>query len=292
MREHLVDKLRFWKRKPAETPEPESPVIKRFNVQPRTDVGTQGLPDDPDLAARVAATRRRRETLVNELRTAQSASDDDNRWKSEVTFIDQALGEIAGDLALIEVRIGVPGEALPAVPISGIAVTLEPVVSVQFDIGDEAFCYAEPIDWAERGTQLARSELNLESGDPSKLIPEHLNRVRAELVDHLQQSLFVFASDLRDRAIAGETMPAPTLLDLALPDATFGGWMDWSGHSPVEHKVAVERAHHVRELARLEDERAALLRDEARVAENLPFVNRRLAELDKELQALLQPEKG
>ena len=83
-----MDKFRFWKRKPADQPHADSPVIKKFNVSPRTDVGTQGLPADPENASRVAAMRRRRESIVNELEAARSANEPNNRWRQEIKLIE------------------------------------------------------------------------------------------------------------------------------------------------------------------------------------------------------------
>ena len=226
--------------------------------------------------------------MANELNAAEAASGPDNRWRSEIRLIDQALEEIAQDLSQVGSAPGEAGWPLPTIPVTEIEVALEPVVQVQLRIGESEFAYAEPIDWAERGSQLARSDLALERGDIAALVPVEYPGDRNALIDHLGQSLFVFASDLRDRALAGESMPAATLADLARPSQRFGGWLDWAGHSAIEQAWDSERSRLTGESERLIGERAALIADEAKVAEQLPFIRRRLAEIDKEIGALLE----
>src|SRR5699024_87992 len=130
-----------------------------------------GLPSDPAMATRLVALRRRREALVHDLAAAEEATLADNRWRTELALIAQAMTETARDLDEVGTHIAPPGSALPPTPITGIAVETEPVVRVAFLVGENRFRYAEEIDWAERGTQLARSELILEQGNAESLIP-------------------------------------------------------------------------------------------------------------------------
>jgi hypothetical protein len=280
-----MERLKFWQRRnPAQRP--DAPAITRFNIQPRTDVGPAGLPDNPNLAARLTALRRQRESILAEVAEAEEAFADDNRWRMEAGLIDQALAEIETDLLELGRQLSSPGQPLPATPVTEIAVDSEPVAQVRFWIGDASFAYAEEIDWAERGTQIARSELIRQSGDVSALIPVGLStEERAALTEHLEQSLFAFVSDVRDRALAAEALPAATLADLAKPSAEFGGWLDWLGNSPIHQRMEIERNRLEAEHARLSGEREALVKDQERKAELLPIARRRLAEIDRRIEA-------
>jgi hypothetical protein len=281
-----VDRLKFWKRRQPELPAVEPvPTIKRFNIQPRTDIGTLGLPTDPDKATRIAALRKRREARLHDVEAAEEAASASNRWRAQIALIDQAIEETDRDLAGIGASDGrVPGAALPATAITDIAVDTDPVPQVRFRVGDQEFRYAEEIDWAERGHQLARSELIRESGDIDALVPRNLPEDQQTTIrEHLQRSLFAFATDIRDRALGDQAAPHATLADLAKPSDEYGGWLEWGGHSPVQQAEETERTRLLVERDRLMTDRNRLIEDEAKTAENLPIARRRLADVDKEI---------
>jgi hypothetical protein len=284
-----VDRLKFWRRRQPEQPAIEPvPTIKRFNIQPRTDIGTLGLPTDPDMAIRLVALRKRREALAHDVESSIMATADDNRWRSESNLIEQAIHEIDNDLAEIDAAPpGPAGIALPATPITDVVVDVDPVARVQFRIGDTSFSYAEEIDWAERGTQVARSELIRDTGNVEGVIPATVpDDQRQALAEHLEQSLFVFASDLRDRALNNEPIPAATLADMARPSVEWGGWLDWLGQSAVEQERVATKARLFSERERLMSDRDRLMEDQNKIAENLPIARRRLAELDREIETI------
>jgi hypothetical protein len=107
------------------------------------------------------------------------------------------------------------------------------------------------------------------------------------LVEHLAASLFVFATDLRDRALNGQPLPtAPTLADLARPCDACGGWQDWHGTCPECQRRAWQRQHLDAEEERLRREREREEDERARLADRLPIARRRLAEVDAEIAAL------
>jgi len=282
-----VDRLKFWRPKePAPTVEP-LPVIKRFNIQPRTDVGTLGLPADPDLAARLVALRKRREALLHDVTSAEEAGAEHNRWRTEIALIDQAMDETERDLKEIGTTVGPAGTALPPAEITDISCETEPVVRVRFRIGADEFSYSEEIDWAERGHQLARSELIAEQGNIDALIPADFPASeRTAAQSHLERSLFAFASDIRDRTLNEQAVPSATLADLAKPSREYGGWLDWTGQSAIQSAHEAERNRLRAELERLQSERARLIEDEAKTAELLPIARRRLAELDRDIEAI------
>jgi hypothetical protein len=160
---------------------------------------------------------------------------------------------------------------------------------VTFSIDGEHFIYQEEIDWAERGFQLARGELLLQEGDPAALLPDAQPVGEADaLREHLTTSLFAFATDIRDRSLAGEPLPiSPTLADLAKPDPVDGGWLDWSGNS-------LRRAEKENALRTLEVEEQRLLADRARELDELarwedrlPIARRRLSEVDAQIAELV-----
>jgi hypothetical protein len=282
-----MERFKFWQRGKQAPSSEEPPVIKRFNIQPRTDTSPVGSPADPDQATRLAALRRQREAVLSEVAAAEAALAENNRWRAEIELIEQAIAETDEDLAALDHRSAPAGRQLPATPVSDLSVEVEPVARVRFRIGDEQFDYVEEIDWAERGTQIARSELIRQSGDPAALVtdpPDSAERDR--LADHLERSLFVFATDLRDRALAGEQLPAATLSDLARPSAEFGAWLDWSGNSPIRQRIEIERNRLEAERARLAGERQALIEDQEKMVELVPIARRRLLELDRIIDAI------
>ncbi len=284
-----MDRLKFWRRSQPEQPAIEPiPTIKRFNIQPRTDVGTLGLPTDPEKATRLVALRKRREALAHDVESATQAATDDNRWRAEIKLIVQAIHEIDADLAAINAaQPDPPGTPLPATPITDVSVDVGPVARVRFRIGDTLFSYAEEIDWAERGTQLARSELIRDSGSAEAIIPASVPAdQRPALLEHLGQSLFAFASDLRDRTLNREPLPNATLADLAQPSTEYGGWLDWLGQSAGKQEREATKSRLRFERERLMADRARLIEDQNKVAENLPIARRRLAELDREIDAI------
>jgi hypothetical protein len=281
-------RLQFWKRKTKPTPvQPEPATVKRFNVTPRSDVGSAGLPSDPDDAAKMQRLRRRREQLRNELEAAEAAGQEDNKWQREIRLIDQAIGEIEAERKQIGSETIAPGVLLDEVPIEDEVVDLTPSPAVRFRIRDDEFVFEEPAEWAERGFQVARVELEHVAGSVATLVPPGLVDVdRALLSNHLELSLFEFATELRDRALADEPFGNTTLRDLAQPDAEDGGWFDFLGNSPVRTAREAERAKLDAEIERLRSERATLATEQDKLAEEAPVIARRLAEVDREITAI------
>lgn len=280
--------LRFWKRE-SSTGEEQSaaPPIGKFGISPRTDVGAQSLPADPESAARIAALQKRREALEQELRVAEEAAEPDNQWRRQVALISEALEAVDREQATVAEVKGVPGAPLPSTPVAEVSMTMDPVATVRFRIGDTGFVYAEELDWAERGTQIARSDLHRDAGDVATLIPpDYPPDQCAALVEHLEGSLFTFATDLRDRTIEGQQMPDATLADMAEPATEFGGWLDWLGHSPVAQSRQYRLSQLRDEQNRLETERAQLLEEESKMIESIPVIRRRLADVEQQLARL------
>lgn len=287
---------RFWEREhnPSNQPTtadtelpPVAPNARGFHAPPPRDRTPSPAPS-PDDNDRLARLRRRREAVLYDVEQAESASQPDNPWQERIALLDEAIAAVDRDrraLAALPVKPGIP---VPPTPITNLRVSTETPASVSFEIGQERFIYDEDVDWAERGTQIVRPELVHRAGDPARLIPETVPEDRrGDLLDHLTASLFVFATDLRDRVLNDQPLPpAPTLADLACPCDECGGWQDWHGTCPECQRRTWRRQELDAEEIRLRSEREREAEERARLADRLPIARRRLAEVDAEISAL------
>jgi hypothetical protein len=291
-----VARWRFWERQdtsetaptlvPPATPE-VAPRARGFQPPPPRDLPTSSnlSAEDNDKLARL---HRRRDTVMFDVEQAESASAPDNPWNERIALLDEALEAVERDRKALASLPAQPGTPLPPTPITNVQVVPETPASVSYSIGPERFDYSEDIDWAERGTQLVKPELVHRSGDPAALVPpDGPDDQREALRDHLAASLFVFATDLRNRALNGNPLPeAPTLADLARPCDDCGGWRDWHGTCAEceRHSWRSQQLH--AEAERLRNERKQEEEERARLADRLPIARRRLAEVDAEIAAL------
>jgi hypothetical protein len=284
---------RFWE-KHEETEEPVEATIPG-----RTAIIGEPVPkplDSPapppfegvDRSQRFEQLKRRREGAMYDLSQAELALKDDNPWRQRVQLLTEALEAVERDLEELDnlPRREVP--SLPSTPIEILEVMAEEPAAISFRIGDQTFRYEEDLDWAERGGPVVHGELQHRSGDPEALVPKSVPaELQSELVDHLVDSLFVFATDLRDRALTGEPRPAaPTLADLARPCPKCGGWQDWRGNCSECKRRQWRRQQLEAEGERLDGERTAEIEDQAKWSERLPVARKRLAEIDAEIAAL------
>jgi hypothetical protein len=284
---------RFWEKR---TPDREAnqPVIPG-----RTATVGEPVPQPPPPAPpapltdterdkRLATLKKRREGALFDLGQAELALQEDNPWRRRIDLLTQALDSVESDREALKNLPKRPSHPLPAVPIEIQEVRTEEPPSVSFKICNEVFQHEEELDWAERGTTVVRGELQHRAGDPAALpMVEVPSELQSELADHLTDSMFAFATDLRDRALAGEPMPeAPTLADLAKPCPECGGWQDWKGHCPECTRRQWQRQQLDAEANRLDRERAAEIEEQAQWAERLPIARKRLADIDAELALL------
>lgn len=281
---------KFWKKVRLESPVPHNAPepTRRFSAKPRTDLAGVNTLLGTELVEKLRKLQRRREAVLFDVEQANLAALPENPWRERVKLLDDALAAVRADRDIARETSEAPGQTVIPAPITALTVSQGPPPAVSFDLMGEHFHYEEEIDWAERGFQLARGDLQLLTGNPDKLVPKLPgSEDPARLREHLTASLFVFASDLRDRYLAGEVLPTVVpLTDLARPDLDAGGWFDWKGHSAAAARKDHQLALLHDEEQRLLDERERELREEARWADRLPIARRRLMDVDAEIAAL------
>jgi len=244
-----------------------------------------------ELRRRLATLERRRTGTLYDIEQGELATKDDNPWKQRIGLLTEALQTVEDDYAAAETVVPGPHHLLPDTPIADIAVEFEDdVATVRYRVGDEVFVYEEPLDWAERGHQITRLELRHVAGEAVRLVPDDTpGDLREALVHHLQTSLFVLATVLRDRTLEEEPLPDHIVLaDLARPCPTCGGWTDYRGRCQNCALRAARLQELFRERTRLLNERAAEIEEQHRMAERLPLARRRLADIDAEIAAIRQ----
>lgn len=276
-----------WKRLFGKQPEPEreEPV-----VAPDASGIVRRVPRaaDPAMQQRLDALRRRHDMATYDLERAVSAREPENPWRERIALLERSLATIEDDLHALDALPILPGVPLPETPITGIEVDLEEPVSVSFAIGPERFLWEEEIDWDQRGGPVVKGQLQQRAGNVAALIPTSVPPDRREALSrHLEQSLNVFAIDLRDRALDGEPLPeAPTLADLARPCEACGGWRDWRGHCDECAARAYRRQTLNQEAARIAREQEAEEADRYKWSERLPVARKRLADIEADIAAL------
>jgi hypothetical protein len=260
-------------------------LAERLNLQARR-TGTS-----VDLHRRLTRLRNQQEQTRYDIAQGELALEDDNPWKQRVALLTETLETVEMDRELAEQVIPGPYAPVPPTPITDLDVAVENDVStVRYTVGDERFVFEEPLDWAERGHQIARTELARTAGETDAVMNFSVpGELRDELLRHLDHSLFVFATVLRDRQLDGEPMPADaTLADLAKPCPVCGGWMDYRDRCQYCARRKLRLQELFQERGQLLNERAAEIEEQHRVAERLPLARRRLADIEAEIAKLEQ----
>lgn len=280
---------------PGEPPQGTRPMTPSRAIPPHlaqaiekrsTSRGT-GPPPDPE-QRKLAGLRRKRVAILFDIEQGELAAAPDNPWTQRIALLTEAMVGVSDDLAgASQVEPG-PYHPVPATPIVIGTIDTGDAASVEFSVGGNHFTYTEDPDWAERGHQIARTELVRRSGDVESLVPgDTPGDLRDGLRAHLGDSLFVMASDLRDRALDGEPLPTePTLADHAAPCPVCGGWTDWRGTC----QTCARRNAHIMELKREEgrllDERVREAEERRRLIEGLPLARKRLRDVEADLARL------
>lgn len=295
--------LRFWKQdegtsEEAAEPDPREtarPAGVRLTMNQRplpphlaTLQGGAGSRPRLDGGALIAQLRHRRQDVLYEIEQGELAAGDENPWTERTELLTEALATVEDDIKALDNAPSQPYASLPETPITDIVVETGEPPNVSFTIAGQAFRYSEDLDWAERGHQVIRTELVRRAGDPAALVPaETPDELKPALAAHLTESLFAFASDLRDRALDGETLPTqPTLADLGRPCPDCGGWMEWGGVCQACARRKAERFRLMSERNDLLGKRAREADERSRLIERLPVARRRLADIDTEIAAV------
>lgn len=245
-------------------------------------------PGDRGVEARLAELQRRRDALRYDIDQGILARQAENPWQDRVNLLTDALATIEADLTAVDSRPVVARPQVEPVPIEAIAAGRDDLIRVEFSIAGEKFVFEEQADWDERGGPTVRGDLQQVAGDVSRLVPPEFDvDDRLALNDHLRESVAVFATNLRDRSLAGDPLPqSPTLQDLARPCPECGGWMDWNGRCDACALRDMERQRLHQEANRLDDERRKEADQRHRIAEGLPISQRRLAAVDADIRML------
>lgn len=231
------------------------------------------------------AYERRRMALQFDIDQGELASSPENPWSHRIQLLTEALADVENELREAEQVVPGPWHPLPATPIRDIDAEKNEAVRLRFSIDGETFEFEELLDWAERGTQVARPELVQTGGDAAKLVPEDTpNDLVEPLQRHLQDSVVTFATDMRDHVLDNDPLPQDaTLADLAKPCPTCGGWTDWKGACDTcaarkgrAHQLFQERNH-------LMKERSAEAEERHRLAERLALARHRMRDLENEI---------
>ncbi|MGI8976778.1 MAG: hypothetical protein ACR2GS_08670 [Thermomicrobiales bacterium] len=246
-------------------------------------------PETDDPQTRLATLRRRRAAALHDVEQGEQAQADDNPWRERAELLTESLETIESDRSEALNVADEPYHQVEPVPIRDLDVNVDnDIATVTFAIGNEPYRWEEPRDWAERGHHMIREDLVRTSGATDPLVPSDVPEdLRDPLRAHLDLSLFVLATDLRDRALNDEPFPTDfTLADLARPCPKCGGWTDALGHC----QACARRNARIQQLDlernRLLSERAEELEEKHRMAERLPIARRRLADIDTEIAGL------
>lgn len=260
-------------------------VAERSTGRPQRELGVE--------EQRVAFERKR---LAIEFDIAQGelASDPENPWTHRIELLTEALGTVGDDQASLKELSPEPYCPLPPTPINDITIERNGGISVGFSIGGHRFRYAEVLDWAERGHQVAAPEFRVAEADVDGIMPDDIPpELRAPLKRHLTDSLAVFATDLRDRTLDEEPLPGePTLADLAGRCSTCGGWTDWRGRCDACTRRKAREQELRMEQNRLLKERASEAEERHRISERLVMARRRMSDLDAEIDAFERTVSG
>lgn len=243
---------------------------------------------DPSSNHRLEGLQRQRHAILFDIEQGELAAAPDNPWSQRMSLLTEAMASVAADVTQTQVVQPGPFVALPATPITNIAISVDDPASVAFTIGDERFIYSEDPDWAERGHQIARADLVARGGNPAALMPTNTPpELRESLAAHLADTCFVFATDLRDRALDAEPLPeSPTLDQLSQPCPVCGGWTDWRGTCQACARRNARLSALRREETRLLDERNEEAEDRHKLVEGIALARKRLRDVEAEIARL------
>jgi hypothetical protein len=247
-----------------------------------------GIPERTPEQRQLDGLRRQRMAILFDIEQGEAAAAPDNPWTQRMSLLTEAMAMVEQDIRVASVVEASPFVVLPETPIVIDGVSIDEVATVTFAIGGETFVYAEDPDWADRSRTITRGDLQRRAGQVSDLMPA---TTPADLTDalrfHLDESLMVFATDLRDTALDEESFPtSATLADLARACPICGGWTDWRGTCQACAQRQASLTALRREATRLLDERTIEAEERHKLIEGLPLARRRLRDVDADLARL------
>lgn len=270
----------------ARAPGPIDPARAKPRPEPRRS-------SDPATERRIAQLRQRQAALRYDFAQSELALLPDNPWQDRIDLLGEAIATVEADIASLSVPRPSTRPAISPAPITAVSATAGDLATVTFAIGDEVFRFEEQVDWDQRGGPTVRGDLQPVAGDVERVIDPGFDLDdRRALREHLTDSIAVFATDLRDRALSDEPLPtSPTLADLAMLCPECGGWMDWSGRCLACTRRDIERQRLRVERDRLDADRRSEADERHRLAEGLSTTRRRLTAVATDLTALgVDPE--
>jgi len=295
-------------RKPANTPNEDTAQKPDPEQKPAPQQGARTLPlhmqrivedrsrpqRDVSVEARRAAFERKRLAIEFDIAQGELASEEENPWTHRIELLTEALETVKEDQQALKHMTPEPSAPVPLVPITDITIEKGEGINVGFSIDGHRFRYEEVLDWSERGHTVAAPELRVVECPVGEIIPDAIpDDLREPLTRHLTDSLAVFATDLRDRALDDAPIPeSPTLADLARECPICGGWADWNGRCDAcTRRKGQEQALRM-EQNRLLQERANEAEERHRLAERLPLARRRLRDLEDDIAACERQQGG
>lgn len=272
---------KFWERKREDAEKPRRRTAPAGEI-PRADLDAPAVVYDPK---RLNTLRRRRDALLFDVEQSEMAARPDNPWLARIDLLNQTIASVQADLEAVEPLPVPPRVPFDATPVRIDTVRWEDPAIVAILIGNERIEFISELDWAERGAYISRNELIFESGDLDRLLPGELPIEQVvETRERLEHALFIFASDLRNRAEQDEPMPRNVTLDLIIQICPVcGDWRAWGGYCPTCTEVEQRQARFRQEIERIHADIAAEREERDKLADRLPVALRRLAETDQEI---------
>lgn len=279
---------RFWDREQSDkAPTAVEAEIKAGRPRPVPARNMRNR-QDPPTERRMAQLRQRQEALRYDIAQGELALQANNPWQDRIDLLSEAIATVEADISGLSTAPTQPMPEITPTPFTAIVASGGDLAQVSFTIGDEPFRFEELVDWDQRGGPTVRGDLQQVAGAVDRFVDSTLSLdVRHSLRDHFADSIVVFATDLRDRALSDEPLPSGlTLADLARPCPECGGWMNWSGRCPACVRRDIERQRLRVERDRLDADRIKEADERHRLAEGLATTRRRLSAVTTELTSL------
>jgi hypothetical protein len=278
-----MPKWQFWKKQSEVSPQidhSEAPIVAsraRGFVPPPPREGSSIEDTEGQADPALGRLIRRHEMLEREIEQAELAGIADNPWAARAAFLDQAIENIDKELLAPVERIDAPMPALPASPVEVEVLRAAAPSRVTLTIEGRKIEFEEAIDWAERGSTVVRSDLDVVDGDIAELASAFA--LTPDLSANLEMSLHSLATDARDRALEGLPTRSPfSVRDLLTRCPVCGDIALWHGVCLACEKRHAHRLQLEEERKQLFEARDGILKERETLLERLPMLRKRRAE--------------